>query len=84
MAYYRGVLEQHVLRMIQFNATVCHPHQCMLALMETLGFGVGRGYVTMGGGRALRCPIQLVRSPVQPYLSPPPSPTREGWAMAVA
>ena len=35
--------EQHVLRMIRFDATVCHPHRCVLSIMETLGFGVGRG-----------------------------------------
>ena len=34
--------EQHVLRTIQFDATVCHPHRAVLAIMETLGFGVGR------------------------------------------
>lgn len=34
--------EQHVLRMIQFDTTVCHPHRCVLIIMETLGFGVGK------------------------------------------
>mmetsp|Transcript_1056 Transcript_1056/g.2081 ORF Transcript_1056/g.2081 Transcript_1056/m.2081 type:complete len:401 (+) Transcript_1056:48-1250(+) len=34
--------EQHVLRMIQFDTTVCHPHRCVLIVMETLGFGVGK------------------------------------------
>lgn len=36
--------EQHVLRMIQFDTTVCHPHRCVLIIMETLGFGVGIGH----------------------------------------
>jgi hypothetical protein len=54
-------MEQHVLRMIQFDATVCHPHRCVLVVMETLGFGKGRrkgkrnvrttsGVVAVGGG----------------------------------
>ena len=34
--------EQHVLRMISFDTTVCHPHRCVLIIMETLGFGVGK------------------------------------------
>lgn len=34
--------EQHVLRMIQFDTTVCHPHRCVLIIMEILGFGTGR------------------------------------------
>ena len=34
--------EQHVLRMISFDTTVCHPHRCVLIVMETLGFGVGK------------------------------------------
>ena len=48
--------EQHVLRMIRFDATVCHPHRCVLAIMETLGFGVGRGWgeATTGGVRRRR------------------------------
>ena len=32
-------VEQHVLRMINFDTTVCHPHRCVLMIMETLGFG---------------------------------------------
>jgi len=35
-------VEQHVLRMIRFDTSVCHPHRCVLVIMETLGFGVGR------------------------------------------
>ena len=42
--------EQHVLRMIRFDAAVCHPHRCVLAIMEMLGFGVGRRDATTGGG----------------------------------
>jgi hypothetical protein len=76
--------KQHVLCMIQFDATACHPHQCVLGIMETLGFGVGRGYTTTGGGRALRCSIRSLRYPARPYRLPPPPPTREGRAMAVA
>jgi len=34
--------EQHVLRMIRFDTTVCHPHRCALSIMETLGFGTGK------------------------------------------
>ncbi|KAL9185414.1 hypothetical protein ACHAXT_003191 [Thalassiosira profunda] len=34
--------EQHVLRTIQFDTTVSHPHRCVLIVMETLGFGVGK------------------------------------------
>jgi len=34
-------IEQHVLRMIRYNTTVCHPYRCILIIMETLGFGVG-------------------------------------------
>ncbi|KAL7532849.1 hypothetical protein ACHAXR_006093 [Thalassiosira sp. AJA248-18] len=34
--------EQHVLRMIRFDTTVCHPHRCVLTIMETLGFGTGK------------------------------------------
>lgn len=34
--------EQHVLRMINFDTTVCHPHRCVLTIMETLGFGAGK------------------------------------------
>ena len=33
--------EQHVLRMIWFDTAVCHPHRCVLTIMETLGFGSG-------------------------------------------
>ncbi|KAL3796958.1 hypothetical protein HJC23_000711 [Cyclotella cryptica] len=33
--------EQLVLRMLQFDALVCHPHRCVLIVMETLGFGTG-------------------------------------------
>ena len=33
--------EQHVLRMIKFDTTVCHPHRCVLIIMDTLGFGKG-------------------------------------------
>jgi hypothetical protein len=28
--------------MIRFDTSVCHPHRCVLVIMETLGFGVGR------------------------------------------
>ncbi len=62
--------KQHVLRMMRFDAMVCHPHQCMLAIMETLVFGVGRGYAMTGGGRALRCSIRLLRCLARPYCSP--------------
>ena len=31
--------EQHVLRMINFDTTVCHPHRCVILIMESLGFG---------------------------------------------
>ncbi len=48
------LMEQHMLLMIRFNATVCHPHRCVLVIMETLGFGLGRGDATMGGG-CCRC-----------------------------
>ena len=34
-------IEQHVLRMIRYNTTVCHPYRCILIIMETLSFGVG-------------------------------------------
>jgi len=34
--------EQHVLRMVKFDTTVCHPHRCVLIIMQTLGFGIGR------------------------------------------
>jgi hypothetical protein len=34
-------MEQHVLRMLRFDTTVCHPHRCVLLMMETLGFGTG-------------------------------------------
>ena len=33
--------EQLVLRMLQFDAIVCHPHRCVLIVMETLRFGTG-------------------------------------------
>ena len=33
--------EQLVLRMLQFDALVCHPHRCVLIVMDTLGFGTG-------------------------------------------
>ncbi|KAL7519312.1 hypothetical protein ACHAWX_004093 [Stephanocyclus meneghinianus] len=33
--------EQLVLRMLQFDTLVCHPHRCVLIVMETLGFGNG-------------------------------------------
>ena len=33
-------IEQHVLRMIRYNTSVCHPYRCILIIMETLGFGV--------------------------------------------
>lgn len=33
--------EQSVLRMLQFDALVCHPHRCVLVVMDTLGFGTG-------------------------------------------
>jgi len=33
--------EQHVLRMMSFDSTVCHPHRCVLLMMETLRFGTG-------------------------------------------
>ena len=33
--------EQQVLRMLQFDALVCHPHRCVLIVMDTLGFGTG-------------------------------------------
>jgi hypothetical protein len=46
--------EQHVLHMIRFNATVFHPHWCVLVIMETLGFGVGRREATRGGGHSRR------------------------------
>ena len=35
-------IEQHVLRMIRYNTTVCHPYRCILIIMETLSFGVGK------------------------------------------
>ena len=35
--------EQQVLRMIKFDALVCHPHRCVLVVMDTLGFGTGIG-----------------------------------------
>lgn len=34
-------MEQLVLRMLQFDTIVCHPHRCVLVVMETLGFGTG-------------------------------------------
>ena len=34
-------MEQLVLRMLQFDTKVCHPHRCVLIVMETLGFGSG-------------------------------------------
>ena len=34
--------EQHVLRMIQFDTSVCHPHRCVLIIMKILGFGAGK------------------------------------------
>jgi hypothetical protein len=37
------LMEQHVLRMLQFDAMVCHPHQCILVIMDTLRFGMERG-----------------------------------------
>jgi len=40
--------EQHVLRMIRFDTTVCHPHRCVLIIMETLGFGTGRNHDSDG------------------------------------
>ena len=33
--------EQQVLRMLQFDALVCHPYRCVLIVMDTLGFGTG-------------------------------------------
>jgi hypothetical protein len=27
--------------MLQFDALVCHPHRCVLVVMDTLGFGTG-------------------------------------------
>ncbi len=35
--------------MIRFDATVCHPYRCILVIIETLGFGVGRGDAMRGG-----------------------------------
>jgi len=32
-------IEQQVLRMLQFDTLVCHPHRCVLVVMDTLGFG---------------------------------------------
>ena len=42
--------EQHVLRMIQFDTSVCHPHRCVLIIMEILGFGKGKYQSDVGGG----------------------------------
>lgn len=42
--------EQHVLRMIQFDTSVCHPHRCVLIIMEILGFGKGKYQSGDGGG----------------------------------
>ncbi|KAL7548797.1 hypothetical protein ACHAWF_012052 [Thalassiosira exigua] len=48
--------EQHVLRMIQFDTTVCHPHRCVLIIMETLGFGVGKSDINgKEGGNETQC-----------------------------
>jgi hypothetical protein len=41
--------EQQVLCMIRYGAMVCHPHWCVLVIMEMLGFGRGRGDATRGG-----------------------------------
>jgi hypothetical protein len=40
--------------MIRFNARVCHPHWCVLVIMETLRLGMGRGDAMREGGRT-RC-----------------------------
>jgi hypothetical protein len=34
--------EQLVLRMLKFDTVVCHPHRCVLIVMDTLGFGTGK------------------------------------------
>ena len=39
-------IEQHVLRMIRYNTTVCHPYRCILIIMETLSFGAGKDNTT--------------------------------------
>jgi hypothetical protein len=42
--------EQHVLRMLQFDTSVCHPHRCVLIVMEILGFGTGKYQSGNGDG----------------------------------
>lgn len=43
--------EQQVLRMLQFDALVCHPHRCVVIVMDTLGFGTGVDKSSANDGR---------------------------------